>query len=114
MKTPDKTANKDQNEHRPLNIAFGVRNERGTLIMIGNAPVKVRLDKSRGKLSTITVGNKTYELTTTGLNELLFNNKPNGDVINEKDKLVYKDILILTNAHKRGFISSGQIQGIQE
>lgn len=115
FKTPTKSENnvvellQKDNIDKALNIAFGVRSEGGKLL-IGNVPIAIKSSDSSTEMSSITLNNKTYELTP-GLSELLFENKPNITKICEKDKLTYKDILIHTNAHKRGYIQSGQIQG---
>lgn len=97
--------------NKPFNVAFGVRHD-GETLMIGNSPVTLRSygENSTNKISTINVNDKNYELTA-GLKELLFQSKPNCNIINEKDKITYKDILVHTNVHKRGFSPQGQIQG---
>lgn len=105
--TSTPTAQHPQN--KALNVAYGVRNEQNKL-MIGNAMATLKTFDSSERISMITINNKSYEMTS-GLSELLFENKPDLKKISEKDKLTYKDILLLTNAHKRGFLSSGQIQG---
>lgn len=108
IKTPSN--NSVQSDYKTLNVTFGVRNDGGKLMM-GNLPISFNSDgDDSSKISMITVGKNSYEMTP-GLAELLFQNKPNIEIINEKDKLVYKDILIYTNAHKRAFCSTGQIQG---
>lgn len=103
----DKSINQ---ENKALNVAYGVRNE-GDKLMIGNAPITLNtIGDNFNRLSLLTMSDKSYEVTP-GLSELLFQSKPNIDLITEKDKLTYKDILIHTNAHKRGFNPLGQIRG---
>lgn len=114
IQTPVPSLNIDNNsykESKNLNIPYGIRSE-GSKLMIGNTAVSISsVDPHSSDGSTvITVGNLNYDMTP-GLKELLFQSKPNLEVINDKDRLMYKDILIQTNAHKRGFISSNQIQG---
>lgn len=95
-----------------INIPFGIRSENMKL-MIGNSEVKISLSKSCSnteKVYIISISNKHYELTP-GLQELLIRNKPNLNLISERDKNVYKDILCITNAHKRDFNPNGQIKG---
>lgn len=109
VKTPHN--DKVQSENKVLNVAFGLRSH-GDKLMIGNTPVTFKTNESdpSNKISMLTLNNKNYEVTP-GLSELLFQSKPDVLKITEKDKLIYKDILFHTNAHKRGFCSTGQIQG---
>lgn len=95
----------------PFNVTFGVRND-GEKLLIGNSPVTLKShgENSPNKMTMINLPDKSYELTP-GLFELLFQAKPDSNIVEEKDKLIYKDILIHTNVHKRGYTSNGQIQG---
>lgn len=97
----------ETNEDKLLNVTYGVRRDDKGELVIGNTPITF---KTIGKSTKLTFNDKIYDLTP-GLKELLFENKPDECMIAEKDKLVYKDILVHTNAHKRGFVSSGQILG---
>lgn len=99
---------KVDNIKKNINIPFGVRTV-GEQMLIGNTPITFPVNTTPD-IPMMTIDSKTYEMTS-GLTELLFESRPNSDVIAEKDKLMYKDILIRTNAHKRGFSPSGQIQG---
>lgn len=81
-------------------IPFGVRNERGKL-MLGNSRI---YDDGR----ILKVGNISFE-KTLGLKELLFKKVPNLDVITEDDFANYKVLLINTNAHRRNFESTKPI-----
>ncbi|CAG9791452.1 unnamed protein product [Diatraea saccharalis] len=95
-----------------INVPFGIRSENKEM-MIGNS--KISLSSSSNASQTnkkyvLSIGDRNYELTP-GLRELLMRNKPNLNVINEKDKITYKDILHYTNAHKRNFDPDGQIKG---
>lgn len=94
-------------EDKALNVTYGVRTDNTGQLMIGNTSVKF---SPFGENSLLTLNNKTYEMTP-GLSQLLFEQKPDDNLIAEEDKLVYKDILIQTNAHKKGFTPSGQILG---
>lgn len=71
---------------------FGVRKFRNDY-MIGQANVKFT---NNGKIS---VKKKSFNLTT-GLNNLLFLKNPDISYCTETDFLAYKEILMLTNAHK--------------
>lgn len=104
----------DKNEHaireKDLNIPFGVRSEDGKML-IGNTPISFReTDGTSNELYIITIGKNSYEMTP-GLKQLLFQSRPKLDLITEKDKVVYKDILESTSSHRRGYNPSSQIQG---
>ncbi|CAK1580903.1 unnamed protein product [Parnassius mnemosyne] len=58
----------------------------------------------------VKIGDKSYYLTI-GLRELLLRKKTDLNLVSSADKLVYKDILYHTNAHKRDFNPRGQIRG---
>lgn len=95
-----------------INIPFGIRSENKKLMM-GNKKVKISLTKSSfntDKVYIISIDDKHYELTN-GLQELLIRNKPNLALVTETDKIVYKDMLSITNAHKRDYNPDGQIKG---
>lgn len=81
-------------------IPFGVRNERGKL-MLGNVRVFDNGD-------ILKIGNHTFK-RTVGLKELLFKKKPNLDVVTNDDLQNYKVLLLETNAHRRNFDASKQI-----
>lgn len=110
-KSPQITDNVLKVPNKSFSVSFGVRND-GENLMIGNSPITIKShgENSPNKMTMINLADKSYELTP-GLQELLFQSKPNSSIVDEKDKLIYKDILIHTNAHKRGFSPSGQIQG---
>lgn len=93
--------------YESMNIPFGVRSE-NKQFMIGKSFVK--FSNNNDKSCMITIDNKRYELTP-GLKELLLRKTPDLKLVNENDKLLYKDILIKTNAHKRDFSTTGQIKG---
>lgn len=94
-----------------VNVPFGIRTESKTLMM-GNEVVSFSKIDSLDDDNTVLVkiGDKTYNLTP-GLKELLLRRKPDLKLITNKDKLVYKDMLYHTNAHKRDFNPKGQIRG---
>lgn len=75
-------------------VPFGVRTERGKLMM-GSSRI-IQTEKS------ISVSGKTYK-KTEGLMELLFKKIPDMKAITNSDLTNYKQILMLTNAHRRDF-----------
>lgn len=75
-------------------VPFGLRWERGKLMM-----GKMRVyDKDE----YINIGGNNYK-KTPGLMELLTQNTPDLNIVNENDKQIYKHILTETNAHRRDF-----------
>lgn len=111
LRSLDKEDIKDIFLHN-INIPFGIRRENNKL-MVGNSEAKISLSNSSSdsdKVYIISINNKHYEITP-GLQELLIRNKPNLSLVGEKDKLVYKDILYITSAHKRDFNPNEQIKG---
>ncbi|XP_043465739.1 uncharacterized protein LOC122500732 [Leptopilina heterotoma] len=76
------------------------KNENGSLMM-GDTPIYF-------KDNVVNVGNKRFNITT-GLLELLFKNKTKVAYIREDDMNNYKQILIMSNAHKRKYKSSEPI-----
>lgn len=111
VKTPQANSKYLELPNEPFNVTFGVRND-GEKLFIGNSPVTLKThgENSPNKMTMVNLPDKSYELTP-GLRELLFQTKPNSNIVEEKDKLTYKDILIHTNVHKRGYSPNGQIQG---
>lgn len=111
LRSLDKEDIKDIFLHN-INIPFGIRRENNKL-MVGNSEAKISLSNSSSdsdKVYIISINNKHYEITP-GLQELLIRNKPNLSLVGEKDKLVYKDVLYITSAHKRDFNPNEQIKG---
>ena len=94
-----------------VNIPFGIRSVNKTLLM-GNSVVSFsKIDSlNDDNVILIKVGDKSYNFTP-GLKELLLRRKPDLKLISSKDRLVYKDMLHYTNAHKRDFNPGGQIRG---
>lgn len=94
-----------------INIPFGIRSENKKLMM-GNSEVSLSQSKNAtsGKSYVMTLNDMKYNLTP-GLTELLIRNKPDLKVVTDKDKMIYKDMLDITNAHKRDYNPSGQIKG---
>lgn len=111
--TEDKSLSKEEilEIYDDMNIPFGVRNVNNRL-MIGNKDVEffTSQDNSDDKCSVISIDDKRYELTP-GLKELLLRKRPNLNIISNHDKLIYKNIIELTNVHKRDYLSSAQIKG---
>lgn len=75
-------------------VPFGVRNERGKLMM-GSARVVVKDD-------FIQVGASKYKVTP-GIKELLFKRIPDTSIINSEDLGYYKLMLLETNVHRRDY-----------
>lgn len=95
---------------KSLNIPFGIRSD-GDKLMIGNSVVKFgKPEPSDDGITVATIGDKVYEITP-GIKEALLKQKPDLNLLSEKDKLVYKDILINTNVHKRDYSPNGQFKG---
>lgn len=93
-----------------INIPFGIRSENKILYM-GNKTVSLsKVDSLNDTIISIKIGDKAYNLTP-GLKELLLRKKPNLNLISNEDKIVYKDMLQLTNAHKRDFNPENQMKG---
>lgn len=95
-----------------INVPFGIRKENMNLMM-GNSKVSFSYTcdpKNNVKNYMVSINEKHYKLTP-GLKELLMRSKPNLNTVTEYDKIVYKDILHYTNAHKRDFNPKGQIKG---
>lgn len=95
-----------------FHIPFGIRSENKKLMM-GNSSVRlVKMENpvNNDRISMIVVNDEPYEMTP-GLEELLLRKKPDLSLVSEKDKLVYKDILYTTNAHKRDYSPHGQFKG---
>lgn len=93
-----------------MNIPCGLRKE-DEQFFIGNSIVTFsNLDKDDEKIRIIRIDNVQYELTP-GLTELLFRKTPNLKLVSDKDKHVYKEILIKTSVHKRDYNPNGQIKG---
>lgn len=99
------------NMFEDLNVPYGVRNI-GTDLLMGNSKVVFSkgTDSTYKDITFIDIDNKRYELTP-GLRELLLCKKPDLSLVDERDKIIYKDMLIATNAHKRNFQPDGQTQG---
>lgn len=95
-----------------MNVPFGIRSENKNLMM-GNSKVSFSFTNNvNDSLKSIiaTVNDKHYEITP-GLKELLLRNRPDLSLVTETDKMVYKDMLSNTNAHKRDFNPNGQLKG---
>ena len=88
-------------ESRSLDHTYGPRYI-GETLMIGNQILTFDDD------GTIVVGDVRYK-PTRGLYELLFKSLPSKQVYNDHDMTVYKDILQKTNAHKRGYKHTGNV-----
>ncbi|KAL4713349.1 hypothetical protein ACJJTC_016817 [Scirpophaga incertulas] len=95
-----------------INVPFGIRKENQSLMM-GNSEVLFSVTPNTSnsdKNYVVTINNRHYDLTP-GLKELLLRPKPDLDIVTERDKVTYKDILHYTSAHKRHFNPNAQIKG---
>lgn len=95
-----------------MNVPFGIRSENKKLMM-GNSKVSFSIankNSNSPKTNIVTIDKRPYELTP-GLKELLVRSKPDLNLVTELDKIVYKDMLHNTHAHKRDFHPNGQIKG---
>lgn len=94
-----------------LNIPFGIRKQNKTYMMGNSEVIFSKIDSLDNEtVFFVKIGDKSYNLTS-GLKELLLRKKPDLNLVSSADKLVYKDILHHTNAHKRDFNPRGQIRG---
>lgn len=83
-----------QDKNNSMDYVYGVKfcNEG---MMLGDKIFDVDKDDN------IIIGGIRY-VGTPGLYELIFKRIPDGDVYNDDDKIKYKNILLATNAHRRG------------
>lgn len=86
---------------RTIDHTFGPRFE-GNTLMVGNKNLEFDDDGS------IRIENTIYK-PTEGLYELLFKRIPDEEVYDENDRLAYRDILLKTNGHKKGYKNSSHI-----
>lgn len=95
-----------------INIPFGIRKENKKLLMGNNIMnFSVRNNAlNNDNMYLITIANKQYELTS-GLTQLLLRKKPDLTLITDKEKLMYKDMLYRTSAHKRNYNPLEQLKG---
>lgn len=102
FQTPERSLDATWSVSRDINnIPFGVRKERGKLLL-GNS--RVFLTEKH-----IKIGSQSYE-KTPGILELLFKKSPDLDSFTSEDKQNYKSMLISTNAHRRNFDSKNPIK----
>lgn len=88
-------------DDKEKDTVYGVRRNYNNEWMIGNSLINVRHND-------LEIKNKWYE-GTRGLYELLFMKRPRG--YTEIDKNNYTDIVLRTNAHRRGYVAHGQLNG---
>lgn len=86
---------------RKIDHTFGPRYEHDTL-MVGTKALGFTENGS------ISIGDVTYK-PTEGLYELLFKRLPDDQLYDDNDLNAYKDILLKTHAHKRGYSSSATV-----
>lgn len=89
--------------HERIKIPFGAYMQNDA-IFIGDSLMKLIDD------STFQIKNHKYTITP-GLLELVFKKIPNHQLIENEDVKNYVKILNETNAYRRGFEASGQVQG---
>lgn len=92
--TPNQSLSWSTSSEVMNDVPFGIRNERGKL-MLGKTGV---YDNG----SIVKIGNLSFD-KTPGLKELLYEKKPNLDVITDDDLQSYKAFLVDTNAHRRNY-----------
>lgn len=73
-------------------------------LFLGNDPVKVR---TRGSDMTYNVRGRDFPISE-GLTSLLLHNEP--AAYNERDLKAYKEMLVLTSAHKNNYNEKGKIK----
>lgn len=98
--------------YNDMNIPFGVRSENNKM-MIGNTVVNISKsydNLTNHKIYNLNIDDKKY-LLTPGLKELLLHKKPNLSLVSDSDRLIYKGILIKTNAHRKYYNPDGQVKG---
>ncbi|KAL7288849.1 hypothetical protein TKK_0016821 [Trichogramma kaykai] len=89
-----------ENRSEDLDKLYGVRMKNNEYVL-GKSPIEIAGSK-------LNIENVKYD-TSTGLLELLFKRSPNADLITSTDKSTYRKILESTNAHRRGFVNTGEI-----
>nr|CAI5852109.1 unnamed protein product [Callosobruchus analis] len=91
-------------ENKEFDHKYGVRHDKITeTFMVGDSKLNI-------VGSDIYVQGKRYK-GTQGLYELLFKKYPNDTMFTDEDKKNYKQIVYKTNAHKRYFRPSEQVDG---
>ena len=94
--------NIDKNNVTELDLMTGVRKHNGKL-MIGSSPISFKSD-------FISVGQRTFPCSS-GLIELLFKKHLSKEDFTNNDLEIYKNILELSNAHRKQYKSDGDIKG---
>jgi hypothetical protein len=90
----------DQKNVKSLDRVYGIRSD-GKKWLLGDSPIEVEDDQIKIKGQSFS--------GTMGLYELLFLKNPNKDFYNAKDLGTYKEMVLLTNAHKQSYESTKQI-----
>lgn len=91
----------DASNKKLIDYTYGPRFE-GDTLMVGDKPLTFDSDGS------IVLAGITYA-PTEGLYELVFKRIPDDEMYSEEDLRAYKDILLKTNAHKKGYKFNGNI-----
>jgi hypothetical protein len=90
----------DRNNYSSLDRVYGIRSD-GKRWLLGDSPISVENDK-------IIIKGKTFQ-GSLGLYELLFLKSPNENFYNANDLAIYKEMVLLTNAHRQLYEPSKQI-----
>lgn len=92
------------NDLTGLDETYGIRFD-GTRFTFGDSVVTMGDNE-------LEIGEERY-MATPGLMELLFMKSPNMSLVDSEDKKQYKNILTHTNAHRKRYSSSGEINVIK-
>jgi hypothetical protein len=90
----------DQKNHSSLDRVYGIRSD-GKRWLLGDSPIEAEND-------IIKIKDKSFR-GSQGLYELLFLKNPDSKFYNAKDLDTYKEMLLLTNAHKQRYESTKQV-----
>lgn len=90
----------DKDSLPELDRSYGIRSN-GRHWLLGNSQISVRNDK-------IIIKNKEFQ-GTQGLYELLFLKNPDENIYTADDLTTYKEMLLLTNAHKQRYAHGKQV-----
>ena len=89
-------------DRNAIDNVYGVYFDNG--VKLGDKNFEIDKDDS------IIIDNVRYA-GTPGLYELIFKRLPDDDVFDENDKQKYKNILLATSAHRRGYSAANPVKG---
>ena len=98
----NKLLEKVENGDEEIDLEVGVRKTQSGKFMFGNKQIKFENNQ-------FTIGDKSYTLTE-GILELLFKKAPNMNSITSKDYEIMEELVLMTNAHKKSYWSTGKIR----